>query len=1335
MSTGSDRRVVTGIGNGNGNGRIASRHPRKRLARRWPAPVTAAAWAGVELLEGRRLLSSGTGTGLLGTYYNEMNFTEQALTRVDPVVDFSWGPGQTPDPAVQPEGFSVVWEGQVQAPADGEFTFHTVSDDGVQLFIDGQMVIDNFTFHAPTRDSSGPISLQDGQMYHVQMRYFQGPAGAAARLLWSSDTVAEQVIPTSQLYPAEPPPPTLPAAPANLSAVADPFGRVRLNWADQSDNEAGFSVERSLTGAAGSFAPVGQTGPSSATFLDAGVALDTRYYYRVQAFNGVGGSDYTDVVDVTTPADVPDPGTGTGLRGTYYNNQGLSGPGVTRLDPAVDFDWGNGQPHPAISSDSFSAVWRGQVEPVVSGDYTFNVLVDDGARLWVDGQLIIDHWNPSAVRDLESAPVTLVAGQRHDIRLEYIEYLRTANVRLDWSSAAVPRETVPTSQLYPADAPTAPAAPSNLVAAAAADGGIDLAWQDNSGDELAFRVERSASGAPGTFTVVGETPAAGFRDTGLTTGSEYFYRVVAYNDGGDSAFSNVASATTAGDPPVVGDGQGLLGTYYHNVDFTDAALSRVDPVVDFEWGGTSPDPSIAPDTFSVVWSGRVQAQFDQEYVFHTWSDDGVRLYVNGELVIDRFDYHPPMRDSSAPIALEAGRLYEIRMEYFQGAAGATAELRWSSASTPEQVIPQSQLYAGAVDPISATVSGTPGNAREGGAVTLAATVNRGGDWTGAWVVTKNGAPFATGSGRQFTFTPDDDGAYAVEVTVTTADGETATAGTAFGVQNVAPKLTVTAAAGGSVDEGSAFVVNLSAVDPGADTIQSWTIDWGDGQVQQVSGNPSSVSHVYADDGSYTVTATATDEDGTWQQQGSSGNPTYALTGFPGSWHEAQAEALAMGGHLVAINDAAEQALIRSLFIDGQAPEAFWIGLTDADEYSSEGVYVWVSGEPVTYTNWNLATGEPNNFGGPGSEDFGAINFQAWFGHPGEPGTWNDMSATQFPFRGIVEIPGAGGLVVTVNNVAPTATVAGPGSAVPGQAVNFAGAVADAGGADAHEVRWDFGDGTVRPFAPAGAAGALAPGHTYAAAGTYVVRLTVRDDDGATTVVERSIEVKVADVQADASGALTLVVGGTTGGDRVRVDADGAGGITVSVGGRAIGTFTQALARVVVYGQSGDDQILVGGDVAVPVELFGGDGDDQLHGGAGDDVLVGGDGADQLHGGNGRDVMIGGDGRDKLTGNGGEDLMVGNATAHDASHTALRAILAEWTRVDQTADQRRQHLTSGGGLNGAIMFNVSTVIDDGDVDDLHGGGAEDWLVDGPAAAAARRVLKTAPAPRPAQLRRR
>ena len=141
-----------------------------------------------------------------------------------------------------------------------------------------------------------------------------------------------------------------------------------------------------------------------------------------------------------------------------------------------------------------------------------------------------------------------------------------------------------------------------------------------------------------------------------------------------------------------GAGTGLRGDYYNNADFTSFALTRTDAMVNFpSWGSGSPDPSIGADTFSVRWSGQVQAKYSETYTFYTKTDDGVRLWVNDQLLIDKWVTQGGT-EWSGTIALTAGQKYKIVMEYFESDGGAEATLGWSSASQLKEIIPQANLY-------------------------------------------------------------------------------------------------------------------------------------------------------------------------------------------------------------------------------------------------------------------------------------------------------------------------------------------------------------------------------------------------------------------------------------------------------------------------------------------------------------------------------------------------------------------------------------------------------------------------------------------------------------------
>jgi hypothetical protein len=150
-----------------------------------------------------------------------------------------------------------------------------------------------------------------------------------------------------------------------------------------------------------------------------------------------------------TPSCVPLSGTGTGLRGEYFANTNLSKSVLTRTDPNVDFSWGNAAPSAGMSADRFSVRWTGQVTPRFNGATTFYTVSDDGVRFWINGQLLIDNWTDHGSTE-NTASITLSAGQKYDLKLEYYEATGGAVSRLLWSSNCEAKQPIPSSQLYPA---------------------------------------------------------------------------------------------------------------------------------------------------------------------------------------------------------------------------------------------------------------------------------------------------------------------------------------------------------------------------------------------------------------------------------------------------------------------------------------------------------------------------------------------------------------------------------------------------------------------------------------------------------------------------------------------------------------------------------------------------------------------------------------------------------------------------------------------------------------------------------------------------------------------
>ncbi|MBI3409319.1 MAG: Ig-like domain repeat protein [Planctomycetes bacterium] len=190
--------------------------------------------------------------------------------------------------------------------------------------------------------------------------------------------------------------------------------------------------------------------------------------------------------------------------------------------------------------------------------------------------------------------------------------------------------------------------------------------------------------------------------------------------------------------------------------------------------------------------------------------------------------------------------------------------------------------------------------------------------------------------------------------------------------------------------------------------------------------------------------------------------------------------------------------------------------------------------------------------------------------------------------------------------------------------------------------------------------------------------------------------------------------------------DTPGTLNVTVNGASLGNF-HPTGHIIGYGQAGDDSISLmtnkvstgGGKpttvyVTLPAALFGNDGNDTINGSGSkaNNVLLGGAGADTLTGGAGRDIIIGGAGADIIKSGSGDDILVADSTSYDANLLALFSLLAEWSRTDETYQQRINHLNGSvaGGLNGTNFLNAASIIDDPSAaNQLYGGTGRDWFI--------------------------
>lgn len=273
---------------------------------------------------------------------------------------------------------------------------------------------------------------------------------------------------------------TLPAAPSDLAATARSASRIDLSWADNSDNEEEFQIQRD---SGSGFQGIASVGADSTAFSDSGLDPVTEYTYRIRATNSSGASEWTGGVSATTDAPpVQAPTAPSGLTATTQNAD------------QIDLSWSD-------TSDN-EEEFEIQRKAGVGGTYAQVATLSAGTTGYQDTGL--------------------------DSQTTYYYRVRATNSAgsSNWSNEA--NDT--TAQL---------AAPSGLTASAVSDSQIDLTWSDNSSFESGFEIERDNTVVD---TVAADTTS--YSDTGLSSGKEYTYRVRAIDPGGGSPWSNSNSATT-----------------------------------------------------------------------------------------------------------------------------------------------------------------------------------------------------------------------------------------------------------------------------------------------------------------------------------------------------------------------------------------------------------------------------------------------------------------------------------------------------------------------------------------------------------------------------------------------------------------------------------------------------------------------------------------------------------------------------------------------------------------------------------------------------------------------
>lgn len=239
---------------------------------------------------------------------------------------------------------------------------------------------------------------------------------------------------------------------------------------------------------------------------------------------------------------------GTGLNGEYFNlsaAQNFGGtPALTRVDPTVNFNWGGGSPGPGVRADEFTVRWTGFVQPPTSGLYTFYVYCNDGARLWVNNQQVVNGWLGQGTWE-HIGNILLEAGVQYPIRLEYFDSFADAFVELRWSGPDVVKQIIPSNSLFTAQSGPLPVNFVNFTVKPAGNA-LLLTWEvEDLGNVKDYIVEKRKAGS-GNFEPIAVVPGTGaskytYTDRAIAKNQVYEYRIRQTDLDGQFKYSKITS--------------------------------------------------------------------------------------------------------------------------------------------------------------------------------------------------------------------------------------------------------------------------------------------------------------------------------------------------------------------------------------------------------------------------------------------------------------------------------------------------------------------------------------------------------------------------------------------------------------------------------------------------------------------------------------------------------------------------------------------------------------------------------------------------------------------------
>ena len=392
-------------------------------------------------------------------------------------------------------------------------------------------------------------------------------------------------------YPAGAMTAALPAAPTSLSATAASATEINLSWVDNATNETTYKIERCLQAGCASFTEIAQLGPDVTTYTNSGLSAGQTYSYRVRAANDGGNSAYSNIAAATTTGALPAPGGLTATaRSTTQIDLTWTETSTTETAFLIERCAGTGcTAFAQIAQTGANVTAYFDTTAAASTAYSYRVRATDGPTFSPYSNVA----SATTPGTLPAAPSALTASVASSTQINLtwqdnatnetgykIErctnagctaFAQIAQVGADVAAYSDTGLTGGTSYSYRVRATNAagdsgysnvasatttvvaqpPAAPTALGASAASSSQINLTWADNATNETGYKIERCAGSGCTAFAQIAQVGGnvTTYSNSALTASTSYSYRVRATNATGDSAYSNVATATTPATAP------------------------------------------------------------------------------------------------------------------------------------------------------------------------------------------------------------------------------------------------------------------------------------------------------------------------------------------------------------------------------------------------------------------------------------------------------------------------------------------------------------------------------------------------------------------------------------------------------------------------------------------------------------------------------------------------------------------------------------------------------------------------------------------------------------------